>query len=129
MSNIEDKKIILIVDDTKANIDVLSGVLRPTYKTKIALNGEKALKLAATEPKPDIILLDIMMPDMDGYEVCRHLKIDAGTTDIPVIFLTAKDQEKAKKKGLDLGAVDFISKPINPNILLERVEFYLQQTG
>lgn len=125
MDNKEDKQTILVVDDTPENIDVLSGVLRPEYKVKAALYGEYALKIASGAPKPDMILLDIMMPVMDGYEVCRQLKANPATARIPVIFVTSKKQEEDEKKGLNMGAVDYITKPINPSIVLARVHTQL----
>ena len=121
----DDKKTILVVDDTPENIDVLSGVLRSEFKVKFALNGERALKIVVGDPKPVMILLDIMMPGMDGYEVCRRLKANPATAKIPVIFITAKNQEEDEKKGLELGAVDYITKPINPSIVLARVHTQL----
>ena len=120
-----EKQTILVVDDTPENIDVLNGVLRSEYKVKAALNGERALKIAFADQKPDMILLDIMMPEMDGYEVCRQLKANPATSGVPVIFITAKDQEEDEKKGLELGAVDYIRKPINPSIVLARVHTHL----
>lgn len=116
---------ILVVDDTVENIDVLGGVLRPHFRVKVALNGEKALRIANTAPHPDIILLDIMMPGIDGYEVCRRLKQNPATANIPVIFITAKHEADDEKLGLDLGAVDYISKPISPPIVLARVKTHL----
>lgn len=117
---------ILIVDDTPDNIALLSGLLKDKYKTKIANNGVKALKIASMGTPPDLILLDIMMPEMDGYEVCRRLKEDEKTKDVPVIFLTAKTQVEDEEKGLSLGAVDYIHKPISPPILTARVHTHLQ---
>jgi len=125
MSVSDEKKIILIVDDTAENIDVLSGVLRGRFKVKAALNGEKALKIAGTEPQPCMILLDIMMPGMDGYEVCRQLKSNPATSKIPVIFVTGKSEEDDEKLGLELGAVDYITKPINPSLVVARVNTHL----
>ena len=119
------KQSILVVDDTPENIDVLSGVLRTEFKVKAALNGERALKIAFSDPKPDMILLDIMMPGMDGYEVCRQLKENPATSKIPVIFVTAKNQEEDEKRGLELGAVDYITKPISPAIVKARVHTHL----
>ncbi|TDF37357.1 response regulator [Alteromonadaceae bacterium M269] len=120
-----DKPIILVVDDTPENIDVLSGVLRNEYKVKAALNGEKALQIANKSPQPSMILLDIMMPGMDGYQVCAHLKENPLTAKIPVIFVTAKDQDNDEKKGLELGAADYITKPITPSLVLARVSTHL----
>lgn len=120
-----EKQIVLIVDDTPDNLDVLGSVLRSDYKIRAALNGEKALKIACSEHKPDIILLDIMMPEMDGYEVCKRLKEDPLTSDIPVIFVTAKNEEDDETYGLSLGAVDYITKPIRPAIVQARVKAHL----
>lgn len=120
-----DKPIVLVVDDTPENIDILSGVLRKDYKVKAALNGKKALDIASGDVRPDIILLDIMMPDMDGYEVCEALKANPATSSIPVIFITAKNQEKDEEQGLKMGAVDYITKPISPSIVLARVSTHL----
>ena len=116
------KKIILIVDDTSENIDVLSGILSSEYTIKAAMNGERALKIAASEGKPDLILLDIMMPEMDGYEVCRRLKASEESKDIPVIFVTAKGETTDETLGFEVGAVDYITKPISPPIVSARVK-------
>ncbi|MFZ6656029.1 HD-GYP domain-containing protein [Undibacterium sp. TJN19] len=115
------KQVVLIVDDTPDNISLLSGLLKDQYKIKIATNGLKALQIASSLPGPDLILLDVMMPEMDGYETCRRLKTDPSTADIPIIFLTAKSQVQDEEMGLRLGAVDYISKPISPPIVLARV--------
>ncbi|MYZ51341.1 MAG: two-component system response regulator [Burkholderiales bacterium RIFOXYC12_FULL_65_23] len=116
---------ILVVDDTPANLSLMTGLLRDEYKVKAAIDGEKALRIAQSSPAPDLILLDIMMPGMDGYEVCRRLKADPATRDIPVIFLTAKSGVEDEKMGLDLGAVDYITKPISPPIVMARVRNHL----
>ena len=116
---------ILVVDDTPANLSLMTGLLRDEYKVKAAIDGEKALRIAQAVPPPDLILLDIMMPGMDGYEVCRLLKADPATRDIPVIFLTAKSGVEDEKMGLDLGAVDYITKPISPPIVMARVRNHL----
>ncbi len=116
---------ILIVDDTPENIDILKNILHDTYKIKAAVNGERALKVAQSDPKPDMILLDIMMPDMDGYEVCRRLKADPATAEIPVIFVTAMNSEEDEEKGLALGALDYITKPISPAITKARIKTHL----
>lgn len=120
-----DKPTILVVDDTPDNITLLCSLLGEQYRNKVATNGVKALKIARADPKPDLILLDIMMPDMDGYEVCRQLKADSETEHIPIIFLTAKTQEGDETKGFELGAVDYITKPITPPILMARVHTHL----
>ena len=120
-----ERQTILVVDDTPDNIALLSTLLKDRYKVRAANNGERALAIAAGQPRPDLILLDIMMPGMDGYEVCERLKIDPPTADIPVIFLTAKVQVEDEEFGLRLGAVDYITKPISPPIVLARVETHL----
>ncbi|MFW1676208.1 HD-GYP domain-containing protein [Pontibacter sp. JAM-7] len=120
-----EKKTVLIVDDTPANVSLLHAILKEKYHTKIATNGEKALQLAFTGSPPDLILLDIMMPDMDGYEVCEKLKANQQTADIPVVFLTAKVSVEDETRGLALGAVDYITKPISPPIVQERVKNHL----
>ena len=116
--------VILIVDDTPENIDILSDVLKD-YERKIAVNGERALNIANSETPPDIILLDIMMPGMDGFEVCKRLKSEDRTKDIPVIFITARDDQESLIKGFDSGAVDYIKKPINSDEVLRRVNLHL----
>jgi len=118
------KKIILAVDDARGNLDVVEGILAPTYTVKAAINGKMALKIVEKQ-KPDLILLDIMMPEMDGYEVCRRLKEDPETRDIPVIFLTAQDQTTDEARGFELGAADYIHKPFSPPILRARVATHL----
>ncbi|MFK5894888.1 MAG: diguanylate cyclase [Pseudomonadota bacterium] len=116
---------ILLVDDVLANIKILSKALAHNDYTLIfSLNGKKALELAIKE-KPDLILLDIMMPEMDGYEVCQHLKNNPLTKDIPIIFVTAKDSPKDEAYGLELGAIDYIAKPINVAVLNARVKTHL----
>ena len=119
------KKLVLIVDDTPTNVAVVSGVLKDSYRTKVATNGEKALAIATAAEKPDLILLDVMMPGMDGYEVCRRLKDIPATRDIPIIFLTAKTEEVDEEKGFDVGAVDYIHKPFSGPIVLARVRTQL----
>jgi putative two-component system response regulator len=121
-----EKPTVLVVDDTPDNLTLMSGLLKDQYKVKIANNGERALKVASTGTPPDLILLDIMMPVMDGYEACRHLKANSETRDIPVIFLTAKSEVEDEIKGFELGAVDYITKPISPPIVLARVQTQLQ---
>ncbi len=119
-----EKATVLVVDDTPDNVTLMSNLLRDDYKVKVAINGEKALSIAKNTP-PDIILLDIMMPGMDGYEVCSCLKADPVTRHIPVIFLTAKSDMEDEKKGFELGAQDYITKPISPPIVLARIKTQL----
>ena len=120
------KPTILLVDDNPDNIEVLRGILRSDYRVTVALNGKKTLQIAQGGHKPDMILLDIMMPEMDGYEVCRQLKADPRTAMIPVIFVTAKGEIEDEKKGFELGAVDYITKPVSPSIALARVHTHLE---
>jgi adenylate cyclase len=122
---ITERKLILVVDDTPLNISVITGGLKDTYKTKVATSGAKALTIAAGDEKPDLILLDVMMPEMDGYEVCRRLKSDPATHEIPVMFLTAMTEVADETKGFDMGAVDYIHKPFSPPVVLARVQTHL----
>jgi signal transduction histidine kinase len=125
MSAAAHKSTILVVDDTVDNLALMSSLLQHDYRVKVAVDGLKALKVARSASPPDLILLDIMMPGMDGFEVCRRLKGDPATEAIPVIFLTAKAEVEDEQKGLELGAVDYITKPISPPILLARVKNHL----
>jgi putative two-component system response regulator len=119
-------KTILVVDDMPDNIRLLKDVLTDKgFQVRAATNGEKALKLARTEPKPDLILLDVMMPEMDGYEVCQRLKAEPSTAHIPVIFVTANGETEDETRGFECGAVDYIIKPISPPIVLARVQTHL----
>ncbi|HSW16471.1 MAG TPA: HD domain-containing phosphohydrolase [Ramlibacter sp.] len=117
---------ILAVDDTPDNLTLISELLKPYYRVKAVINGAKALEVARGAEPPDLILLDIMMPGMDGYEVCAQLKSDPRTAGIPIIFLTAMSGVEDEKRGLDLGAADYITKPISPPITLARVRTQLQ---
>jgi len=119
------QKLILIVDDTPLNIGVISGALKDSYKTKVATNGEKALALASAEEKPDLILLDIMMPGMDGYEVCSRLKADPATSEIPIIFLTGQTSAEDETRGFEVGAVDYVHKPFSPAVVKARVRSHI----
>lgn len=119
------QKLILIVDDTPTNIGVISGALKDLYKTKIATNGPKALALACAEQKPDLILLDVMMPEMDGYEVCMRLKADPSTREIPVIFLTGQTSADDETRGFEVGAVDYIHKPFSSAVVKARVRSHI----
>jgi len=119
-----EKNTLLVVDDTPENIDVLRGILGADYMVKIANNGPLALKIAAAQP-PDLILLDVMMPVMDGYEVCRQLKENEATRDIPIIFVTARGEVADETLGFELGAADYITKPVSPPIVHARVRAHL----
>jgi putative two-component system response regulator len=116
---------VLVIDDSPEILGIINALLKDDYRLKAANGGEKGLRLAVSEPKPDIILLDIMMPDLSGHEVCRRLKADRLTRDIPVIFLTAMNNEADEETGFELGAVDYIAKPISGPILRARVKTQL----
>ncbi len=116
---------MLVADDDPSNVAVLKAILEPEYEVLVAADGEGALR-TALEELPDLILLDIMMPKLDGYEVCAHLKGDPRTSTVPVIFITAKDEEEEEAMGLRIGGIDYITKPISAPILLARVRNHLQ---
>ncbi len=120
-----DRKCVLIVDDSPENISIATTVLRDAYRIKVATNGPRALELAEGEDKPDLILLDIVMPDMDGYEVCRRLKANPAVGSIPVIFLSAQSSVEEETRGFEVGAVDYIHKPFSPPIMRARVRAHL----
>ena len=120
------RPVVLVVDDTPENLQLMHGLLREAYQVKLANHGVRALELASREPLPDLILLDIMMPEIDGFEVCRRLKGDPRTADIPIIFLTAITDVEAEAKGFAAGAVDFILKPISPPVVLARVDTHVR---
>jgi CheY-like chemotaxis protein len=125
MANTEEKKLILLVDDAPENIQMAREILKDTYKTRVATSGAKALELVKVAPPPDLILLDVMMPEMDGYEVCTRLKADPTTLGIPVIFLTSKTEAEDETRGFDVGAVDYIHKPFSPPVVMARVQTHL----
>ncbi len=116
---------VLVVDDMPDNLTLMGELLGPHYRVRVTTSGERALKLATSVPPPDLILLDIMMPGMDGHAVCVALKQDPRTRDIPVIFLTSRNEAEDEQRGLELGALDYITKPISPAILLARVKTQL----
>ena len=118
-----EKPTILVVDDTPENLLLISDLLRKYYKVKVANNGIRALSIAQADPPPDLILLDIMMPKMDGYEVCRLLKSNPVTRDIPVVFLTAQMDDN--KKGMEIGAVGYLTKPVKSSLLMESIKTHL----
>jgi putative two-component system response regulator len=122
----EVQKTILIVDDSPENLSVLSELLQSAYLVRAATSGRKALRIAGTTPHPDLILLDVMMPEMDGYQVFERLRADPATRDIPVIFVTAMNNVEAELRGLESGAADYISKPIVPPIVMARVRTQLE---
>ena len=121
----ETKPTVLIVDDAPANIQLLAGLLKDSYQLKVATGGLRCIELAQTDPQPDLILLDIQMPDMDGYQVCQRLKSLESTRQIPVIFVTGKDQVADEELGLNMGAVDYITKPYTPAIVEARIATHI----
>jgi phosphoserine phosphatase RsbU/P len=125
MSSDPDKQVILLVDDTPANIHIAQAILRDEFRIRVATSGVKALELVKTEPMPALVLLDIEMPGMDGYEVCNRLKADPQTRDIPVIFLTGKTESEDETRGFEAGAVDYVHKPFSPMVVKARVRTHL----
>jgi putative two-component system response regulator len=122
----DTKPTVLIVDDAPDNLMLIKMLLQGKYRVKLALNGEIALRAAEQQPLPDLILLDVMMPDMDGYQVCRQLKANPVTSNIPVLFLTAKNHLEDQRRGFQEGALDYVTKPIDPEVLQARVATHLQ---
>lgn len=123
--NNEQKQTVLVVDDAPANIQVVNSILKDTYTVRIATNGRKALEIMNAIPRPDLILLDVMMPGINGYEVCTRLKMDPATRDIPVIFLTGQTETSDETHGFEVGAVDYIHKPFSPAVVQARVQTHL----
>jgi diguanylate cyclase (GGDEF)-like protein len=121
----DERPLILVVDDTPANIQVLADALRRDYRVKVATNGATALELAARDGGPDLVLLDVMMPGMDGYEVIRRLKASDATRNVPVIFITAKSDPEDETQGFELGAVDYIAKPFHMPVVRARVRTHV----
>ncbi len=122
-----DKSIVLVVDDAPENLVLISSILKDLYRIKVATSGRKALSiLSNAKQKPDLILLDISMPDMNGFDVCVQFKASELTASIPVIFLTSLTEVEDEEKGLSVGAVDYIHKPVSPPVLLARVETHLK---
>ena len=121
----QEKKVVLLVDDTPENIQIVNAILKDHYRVRIATNGEKALDLAHSDPVPDLILLDVMMPGMDGFEVCLRLKLDPATREIPVVFLTGATEVADETKGFEMGGVDYIHKPFSQAVVRARVHNHL----
>ncbi len=124
---VNEKHRVLLVDDERRNINVLNDILKEEYHIRAAMSGLQALDLATSRPRPDLILLDIVMPGLDGFEVCRKLRINPNTADIPVIFITANQSEGNEVRGLEMGVTDFITKPIRPEIVRVRVRNHMTQ--
>jgi phosphoserine phosphatase RsbU/P len=125
MNHADKTKTVLLVDDAPANIQIVNSILKDIYKIRVATSGAKALELVKVAPAPDLVLLDVMMPEMDGYEVCTRLKLDPETRDIPVIFLTGQTEVEDETKGFGVGAVDYIHKPFSPAVVKARVQTHL----
>ena len=121
------KHTILVVDDAPANIDLLVGLLKDQYTVKAARNGRVALKIAQSANPPDLLLLDIIMPDMDGFEVCSALKKNVATSAIPVIFISGEIGEEARRRGGELGAIAYLTKPVDPTAVIAEIEAALQE--
>ena len=117
----EERKTVLVVDDAPENIRVLTAILAPSYRVKAATSGEKALQMCAADPLPELVLLDVVMPGIDGWEVCRRLKAEGRTAGVPVIFVTGNAEENERSRARSLGAADFIVKPLDPPDVLARV--------
>lgn len=122
-----DKKIILVVDDVPDNIQLLSGLLKARYKVKAATSGEKALVIANKNPQPDLILLDVVMPEMDGHAVCEKLKNEVSTKQIPVVFVSGNTSDEEIKQGIDLGAAGYLGKPVDASELTTLIQKILVQ--
>ena len=121
-----DQQTVLIVDDTPENLSLMHGLLKDRYRIKVAQNGERALAVALAAPVPDLILLDVDMPRMGGFEVCARLKSDVRTAHVPVIFLTGRREIEDERRGFDAGGVDYITKPVSPPVVLARVLTHLK---
>lgn len=117
----DDRQTLLVIDDAPSNIEVIKNILVDKYRVKVATSGTAGIKIALKEPRPDLILLDIVMPDMDGYEVCRQLKENPLTASIPILFVTGTADDEEKFKGLELGAKGFLMKPLQSQVVLDAV--------
>lgn len=125
LQHLVEQSSILVVDDSIETLKIIGELLKKEFAIKVSTNGETALKIAQSHTPPDLILLDVMLPDINGYEVCKILKKDPVTADIPVIFLTAKNEVEDEARGLGVGAADYIVKPVYPAILTARVKTHL----
>src|SRR3984885_11132098 len=129
MTAATEKKLVLVVDDAPANLQIVHSILKQDFKILVATSGAKALELASNDPQPELILLDVEMPEMNGYEVCAILKSKPETRDIPVIFLTRKTDVEDETRGFEVGAVDYIHKPFSPAVVKARVHTHLLLRG
>jgi len=120
-----EKQVILVVDDAPAIIDLLTGLLKDKYRVKAAINGKAALRIAQSAKPPDLILLDIVMPDMNGLEVCKKLKKNAESADIPIVFLSGEADEEACERGMEIGGAAYLKKPVEPKSLFSVIEILL----
>ena len=125
LSNNDNRPVILAVDDSVENLQIIASLLKDDYRVKVAKDGYKAIELAKQQPLPDLVLLDVIMPEMNGFEVCEKLKNDPATYKIPIIFITALNEVADETTGLQKGGADFISKPINPDIVKARINIHL----
>src|SRR5690242_16117784 len=125
MNPVDHKQSLLVVDDAPANIQIVHSILKDRYKVRVATDGTRALELVKAAPRPDLILLDVMMPGMNGYEVCTRLKADPETKDIPVIFLTDQTSAEDETRGFEVGAVDYVHKPFSPAVVKARVRSHI----
>lgn len=125
LQHLVEQSSVLVVDDSIDTLKIIGELLKKEFAIKIATNGETALKIAQSHTPPDLILLDVMLPDINGYEVCKLLKKEPATADIPVIFLTSKNEVEDEARGLGVGAADYIVKPVYPAILTARVKTHL----
>ncbi len=122
-----ERKTVLVVDDAPENLDLLVGLLKERYNVKAAINGTLALKIASLTPAPALILLDIVMPGENGIEVCRKLKADTATSDIPVIFLSGKADEAETEQAMDAGGAAYLKKPVDPGSLFSLLDIFLPE--
>jgi sigma-B regulation protein RsbU (phosphoserine phosphatase) len=129
MNEVDQKKTVLVVDDAPSNIQIVSSILKGTYKVRVATSGARALELMKVAPMPDLVLLDVAMPDMSGYDVCSRLKIDPETRDVPVIFLTGQTETEDETRGFEVGAVDYIHKPFSTPVVKARVQTHMMLRG
>ena len=126
MDGLDKKQTILIVDDSPENITILGALLRMDYTIRVAKNGAKALKIMESDNCPDLVLLDVMMPGIDGYEVCKRLKANLHTQNIPVIFITSKTSEEDEVRGFEMGAFDYVTKPFRPVVVKARIRTHME---